>query len=325
MNQPSPPNEPKAIEPMQAADAAPPAVVEGSVEPGGPIGQTKGGALTARGRKLMADVQAKRPEHASIEVCFRWIECDKDIAGGVLGGGLAYRFFFWALSLSLVTAGGLGIAARSNVDVASTAVDAGLGEEVADTVATAAQQAESGRWWLLVTGLWLFLWFSWGLLHALWLTHAAAWRMRPPPITSLPKALVVVVAVPIVLAALEAGAGWVRGSVGLEAGAIATVAVSVAVASGWLWASTKLPARAVPWKAFLPGAIFLAVGFTALHIFTVYYLGEKLARSSELYGELGLAATMLFYLFLLGRGVVWSAELNAVVWQVRHPPDRRPA
>ena len=55
----------------------------------------------------MADVQARRPEHASIEVCFRWIELDKDIAGGVLGGGLAYRFFFWTLSLSLLTAGGL--------------------------------------------------------------------------------------------------------------------------------------------------------------------------------------------------------------------------
>ena len=99
MNEPSPPNEPKAIEPVQAADIAPPAVVESSVEPGGPIGQTKSGALTARGRKLMADVQARRPEHASIEVCFRWIELDKDIAGGVLGGGLAYRFFFWMLSL----------------------------------------------------------------------------------------------------------------------------------------------------------------------------------------------------------------------------------
>ena len=59
------------------------------------------------------------------------------------------------------------------------------------------------------------------------------------------------------------------------------------------------------------------MGFTALHIFTVYYLGEKLARSSELYGTLGLAATVLFYLFLLGRGVVWAAELNAVVWGVR--------
>jgi Virulence factor BrkB len=321
MNEPSPPNEPKAIEPVQAADTALPAVVESPVEPGGPMGPTKSVALTAWGRKLMADIQAKRPEHASIEVCFRWIELEKDIAGGVLGGGLAYRFFFWTLSLSLLTAGGLGIASRSNADVASTAADTGLGDEVADTVAAAAQQAESGRWWLLVTGLFLTLWFSWGLLRALWLTHAAAWRMRPPPIKSGPKALAVVVAVPFLLAALSAGAGWVRANVGLEAGAVATVAVSVAFAAGWLWVSMKLPAPAVAWKAFLPGGILLAVGFTALHIFTVYYLGEKLARSSELYGTLGLAATVLFYLFLLGRGVVWAAELNAVVWGVRRLPD----
>ena len=71
-----------------------------------------------------------------------------------------------------------------------------------------------------------------------------------------------------------------RANVGVEAGAVATVAVSVAFAAGWLWVSMKLPAPAVSWKAFLPGGILLAVGFTALHIFTVYYLGEKLARSS---------------------------------------------
>ena len=143
------------------------------------MGQTKGVALTAWGRSSWRTFR-RDGRSTSIEVCFRWIELDKDIAGGVLGGGLAYRFFFWMLSLSLLTAGGLGIASRSNADVASTAVDTGLGDEVADTVAAAAQQAESGRWWLLVTGLWLTLWFSWGLLRALWLTHAAAWRMRPP-------------------------------------------------------------------------------------------------------------------------------------------------
>ncbi len=32
---------------------------------------------------------------------------------------------------------------------------------------------------------------------------------------------------------------------------------------------------------------------------------------------LGLATTALFYLFLVGRGVVWAAEANAVVWDVR--------
>ena len=68
----------------------------------------------------------------------------------------------------------------------------------------------------VVTGLWLSLWFSWGLLRALWLTHAAAWGMRPPSIKSGPKALAVVVAVPFVLQPWSAGAGWVWANVGVR-------------------------------------------------------------------------------------------------------------
>jgi uncharacterized BrkB/YihY/UPF0761 family membrane protein len=75
----------------------------------------------------------------------------------------------------------------------------------------------------------------------------------------------------------------------------------------------------VPWTAFLPGAVLIGAGVEALHLFTVYFLEGKLADSSQLYGALGLAATVLFYLFLIGRGVVWAAELNAIVWEVWHP------
>jgi hypothetical protein len=48
----------------------------------------------ARGAALLARMESERPAHASIEVVFRWLARDKEIAGGVLGGGLAYRFFF---------------------------------------------------------------------------------------------------------------------------------------------------------------------------------------------------------------------------------------
>jgi uncharacterized BrkB/YihY/UPF0761 family membrane protein len=42
-----------------------------------------------------------------------------------------------------------------------------------------------------------------------------------------------------------------------------------------------------------------------------------LASASAIYGIIGLAGTFLFYLFLIGTGVIWAAELNAVIWQVR--------
>ena len=269
---------------------------------------------------LLAQLEANRPEHASVEVGFRWLLRDKEIAGGVLGGGLAYRFFFWLLSLTVLGSGGLGFASFSGVDVASNAHSAGVTTSLANTVGDAADQAETGRWWLLLSGLVLFVWFSFGLLRALRLVHAAAWRVRPPPLRNLPRALAVVLAAPITILVLTAAAGWVRTNAARPVGLIVTLGLGILFGALWLWVSMKLPAAEnVPWTAFLPGAILLGVGLEALHVFTVYFLETKLTNASELYGVLGLATTALFYLFLVGRGVIWAAELNAVVWEAGPP------
>jgi hypothetical protein len=266
---------------------------------------------------LRTRLEAERPRHASVEICFSWVLRDKEIAGGVLGGGLAYRFFFWVLALTALLAGGLGLASASGADVAGDSQDAGLTDALATIVASAAEQSESGRWWLILTGLVLFLWFSYGLLRALHLVHAAAWRVPPPKLRNLPRAMGFVVAAPIVLLLASAAAGWVRTHAADPLGLFATLAIAVGFGAIWVFVSMYLPSEDVPWSAFIPGAIALGLGLEALHIFTTYFLEEKLANASDLYGVLGLATTSLFYLFLIGRGVVWAAELNAVVWDVR--------
>jgi hypothetical protein len=234
----------------------------------------------------------------------------------VLGGGLAYRFFFWVLAITVLLAGGLGLASASGADVAGDSRGAGMTTALASTIANAAEQSESGRWWLVLTGIVLFLWFSYGLLRALHLVHAAAWRIAPPPLRNLPRAVGFVVAAPIVLLAATGTAGWVRTHAANPVGLLATLAVGAGFGVVWLWVSMHLPAKDVPWTAFLPGAVFLGLGLEALQVFTTYFLETKLANASDLYGVLGLATTALFYLFLVGRGVVWAAELNAVVWEV---------
>jgi uncharacterized BrkB/YihY/UPF0761 family membrane protein len=282
----------------------------------------RGGAVaraTAWGMAQYSRAESWRPEHASVEIAFRWYERDKRIAGGVLGGGLAYRFFFWLLSLAVLLSSGLGFASRSGKNVGAATQDVGLGEAVADTVSDAASQSESGRWWLLVVGIWLLLWFSYGLYRALRLVHAAAWWLPPAPARRLPTAIAAVIGITVSVIVLSAGAGWVREHVGVVAGAFATLAFLAGVGVLWVWASGKLLSVKLPWTAFLPGAALVALGLEGIHLFTVLFLAEKLASASSLYGALGLAATLLFYLFMLGRIVVWAAELNAVTWQVRHP------
>jgi uncharacterized BrkB/YihY/UPF0761 family membrane protein len=274
-------------------------------------------ALKTRGLALYDDLERRRPEHATIEVGFRWLERDKEIAGGVLGGGLAYRFFFWVLALTVLLAGGLGFASSSGTDVEAEAEDAGITGSLASTIATAAEQSETGRWWLVISGAILVLWFSFGLLRALRLVHAAAWRVPTPPLRNLPKAIGFVVAAPLVVLVASAFSGWVRANAADPVGVLVTLLLGVCFGAVWLWVSMWLPSKDVPWTAFLPGAILFGVGLEALYVFTAYYLQIKLANASDLYGALGLATTALFYLFLIGRGVVWAAELNAVVWDVR--------
>jgi len=271
----------------------------------------------SRGIALRGDLEAQRTQHDSVETAFCWIQRDKDIAGGVLGGGLAYRFFFWVLALTVLLAGGLGLASASGADVAGNSRDAGVTDALAAIIANAAAQSESARWWLVLTGVVLYLWFSYGLLRALHLVHAAAWRIAPPPLRNLPRAIGFVVAAPIVLLAATGVAGWIRAHTANPVGLVATLAVAIAFGAMWLWVSMYLPSRDVPWTAFIPGAVLFGLGLEVLHVFTTYFLETKLANASELYGVLGLATTALFYLFLVGRGVVWAAELNATVWEVR--------
>jgi hypothetical protein len=276
-------------------------------------------AVRAREETFFAWLEDSRPRHRSIEVAFHWIARDKAIAGGVLGGGLAYRFFFWVLSFTVISAGGLGIASAAGESVEAAAADIGLDASLATGIASAAEQSEAGRWWLLLIGAVSFIWFSWGLLRALRLVHAAAWGVRLEPLRGTPRAVAAVMITPIAVAALGAGAGWVRASTGGLAGLIATLAVSLGFGALWLLISMRLPSADAPWTAYVPGAIVFGAGLQALHLFTVYFLEAKLASSSQLYGVLGVSTTTLFYLFLIGRGVVWAAELNAVVWEVRRP------
>src|SRR5215207_1994625 len=206
----------------------------GQPTPKPPLQGRRCGAIRAQGDALLGLLEGGRPEHLSIEAGFRWIARDKAIAGGVLGGGLAYRFFFWLLALTVLAAGGLGFASSSGADVEGAAGDVGLRTSLASSIATGAEQSETGRWWLLATGAVLFVWFSWGLLRALRLVHAAAWQVRLEPLHRAPRSVAAILAAPVVLVGLSAVASWARGSAGGITGLVVTLAVSLGFGALWL-------------------------------------------------------------------------------------------
>lgn len=274
-------------------------------------------AAREKGQAIVDDLERKRPENSWIETGFRMLVRDKTIAGGLLGGGLAYRFFFWTLALSVLASGGLGFVANWGGDIRSAVQDAGLSGAVGGDLAAAADESRAGRLWLLIVGFVLFIWFSWGLLRALWLVHAAAWRIQPPTLKRVPQGLAGIVVVPFLLVVVSGIAGWIRAQLGLLPGLMAVVGVALFIMAFWVFVQSKLPSPDVPWQAFLPGAALVALGYFGMQVFAAYFLANKLANASELYGVIGLASTLLVYLFLLGRIIVWGAELNAVAYEVR--------
>ena len=107
-------------------------------------------------------------------------------------------------------------------------------------------------------------------------------------------------------------ARWVReqSEVG---GLVFTMLVIVVPFAIWLLVSRKLPNQAAGWLELVPGAVVVAVGVQAMHVFIAYFLGPKLNSATQLYGLLGVATTLLFCFYLVGRLIVASATLNAEV------------
>jgi uncharacterized BrkB/YihY/UPF0761 family membrane protein len=93
--------------------------------------------------------------------------------------------------------------------------------------------------------------------------------------------------------------------------------IAVPYAAIWLLVSFRLPHRDAPWTALVPGAILLAVGLEALHLFTAYFLGPWALSKQGTYGALGVSAALLLGLFLVSRLIVAAAVVNATLWERR--------
>lgn len=273
--------------------------------------------LTERVRETLATGATRARDagerHASVAIPFRAMERNRSVAASVLAGGMAYRLFLWLLPFGLIVGGALGLGDADGVQDA--VVDGGLPEAVVDAIGDIARAAESNSWWLLLTGVPLLLWEGYTGARALQLIHALVWGDTPASLRPLQSSLTFSGGVCAFLAAVSL-TWWLRDASQLEQ--LGVLALLVAPLAGlWLAASLRLPHGSATWAELLPGALLVAVGFQVVHGLVVFLLGPKLEKATSLYGGLGVVATLLFFMWVVGRVLVTAPLLNSALHDER--------
>lgn len=282
-------------------------------------GPGRTGQLIDKGRHLQAQAGNRlltaKDEHVSVKLLTDALKEDRDTGGALLAGALAFRLFMWLLPAGLLTVAVLGFSSPDEVRRDMTG--AGLGGFAASTIAEATAQAHQARWILLLIGIVALYSTSVGLAKAMWIGTSLAWHLPVAKLRRPPKAAAAVVAMLLPAVALTLVANWLR-SVAYTVGIVVTLVMLVLYALlGW-FVLRLLPrpptASAVD---LLPGAILIGVGIQVLHLVSAFYLVNRISSSSQLYGALGGAATLLIWGYLLARVLIGASTLNHTLFRYR--------
>ena len=245
-------------------------------------------------------------------------ERDGRMGGSVLAGALAFRLFVPLLPLALLLVATLDYATTEDPATPSSISDSlGISEAMLKTIAGSAKLSESARISVVAFAMFALVISSLSAVRALRAIHALAWGM---PLGRFPRAFSAALAFigwMLVFIGLWALGGWARKTLG-PFGIPVTAALLAGFFVGWLAVSMMLPhPPGLSWRSFFPGALLVAIGLEGIHLATVLYISHKAERASASYGALGVALVLLLWLYLLGRLIVASAFLNAVVWDKR--------
>jgi uncharacterized BrkB/YihY/UPF0761 family membrane protein len=288
-------------------------------------GRVKTFVSTARRRAdaARAAIEARRPRVRSVDATLSAYERDRDRAGFLLAGALAYRLFLWLLPFTLVLVGGLGFLEASDHDNPSELADRlGVVGLASQSVSEAAADAEHARFIALLIGIPALYLASLGAIKAFRAVSALAWGIPAGPLGRKPLAVLGCLGVIAAFITVT----FIGTAIRHEAagpGVIATVLIGIAfvwLAFLGLWV---LPRPSVHWTAVLPGAITIGLGMQAIHLVNVYFISYRISSSSDTYGALGVAAALLVSLFLISRLFVAGVILNATLCEQQDARDNQ--
>jgi len=240
------------------------------------------------------------------------VDRDRRFGGGLLAGALAFRLFGALLPLALLVCVLVGYA--DSVDSAATrsAESAtGIGGTLLDSVAQSSKLSAGTRWPVAIAAGVALLWSAILAAKAIRAVHSLAWDGGIGRLERPLRAGLVLLAAFAALGAVVAFGDKAHRLVGPGGSLIVIVVVFGGFFAIWLGLSWLMPHGGARWTALVPGAALFAVSLQAVHLGTSLFIAGKVERASATYGALGVAFTILFWLYIVSRVIVASAMLNA--------------
>jgi uncharacterized BrkB/YihY/UPF0761 family membrane protein len=276
-------------------------------------------ALTERGREQLAASQErieklleKHKNHPVIDVGLRIYQRDRESAGTVVGSAIAFRLFLFFIPLLLFSVGLLGFLDQwiGNDDVEG----AGIAGSLAKQIDTALNQPTSTRWLATLTGLFGMALAGRTLTRVLVAASCLAWKL-PVRAKASPRLIGAIIGLVFCIGLVSSIVNRVRAELGLAvAGFSFLVAFGVYLAA-WVLVSMLLPRGTRDPGALLPGAALMALVLAGLQAVSQFYLPGRFDRASQLYGAIGTTLVTLGWFFILGRAMMLSLSINAVIYE----------
>jgi hypothetical protein len=259
-------------------------------------------------------VEHRRKHWAPLDVMITYYERDREAIASVLGSAVALRLYLFFIP-ALIMMVGLAIVVVGQDQLDSMLTSVSVTGTMAKDISSAASASDGTGLALIVVGAWLTAWAGWSLTRVLAASAGRAWRLDPKTSKATAPAVAALTAMILVLFSCTLLLNRLRDRHGVAADTTSWLITAALIAAAWFVVSWFLPHRTSDPGALLPGAAALGVGLTALQWFMQFYLPHELAQTSKFAGQLGTSMAALGYLFLIGRLMVVTFVIDAVVFE----------
>ncbi len=237
------------------------------------------------------------------------------IGGGPLASSVALASFVSLFPLLLVVIAVIGFVSSGDSSFASSLIgELGLQGRAAETVNDAIATAEGSRRAASIVGFAGLLMSGLGVVGSLQNALNAAWQAKGRGLVDRLVAVRWLLGAGVLFLATAALGPLLRWA----PGPVKPLAIVLGLALTtllFIWTYHSLGNSSVGWRAHLPGAVLVAIGFEVLKAVGAILVPRAVASSSALYGSLGVVFAVLAWLLVYGRLIVYGAVLNVVRYE----------